>query len=58
MSMNKQGSKLPPGYKRRISRSVDGKLESYGPYKQSPITATYKKVVLKIAGHGKFVGAT
>ncbi len=32
-----QGSKLPPGYKRRISHSVDGLLESYGPYKQSPI---------------------
>ncbi len=52
-----QGSKLPPGYKRRISSSVDGLLESYGPYKQSPITATYKKVVLKIAGHCNFEGS-
>ncbi len=49
-----QGSKLPPGYKRRISRSIDGLLESYGLYKQNPITATYKKVALKIAGHCNF----
>jgi len=45
-----QGSKLPPGYKRRISRSVDGKLESYGPYKQRPVTATYKKVIATLKG--------
>jgi hypothetical protein len=51
-----QGSKLPPGYKRRISRSVGGLLESYGPYKQNPITTTYKNVVLKIAGHCNFEG--
>ncbi len=51
-----QGTKLPPGYKRRINRSVDGKLESYGPYKQRTVTATYKKVVLKIAGHCNFEG--
>jgi hypothetical protein len=42
--------------KKRISRSVDGLLESYGPYKQNPITTTYKKVVLKIAGHCNFEG--
>ncbi len=43
-----QGSKLPPGYKRRISHSVDGKLESYGPYKQRPVTAPTKRLCWKL----------
>ncbi|CAN5976808.1 unnamed protein product [Sphagnum jensenii] len=50
-SQGGKGSKLPPGYKRRISCSVDGKLESYGPYKQRPVTATYKKVIATLKGH-------